>query len=172
MKVAYADPPYLGMAKFYDHPEGAAYDTIAGHQALIDRLSAEFPDGWAYSLSSTTLRDILPLCPADARVGAWVKPFASFKANVNPAYAWEPVIFRRGRKKDKPAPTIRDWCSVNIALKRGLVGAKPEGFAWWLFELMGMSEEDEFVDIFPGTGGMTRAWENWKRAQMPLFSRS
>ena len=41
LKFAYADPPYYGMAvKFYGdlHPEAAIYDTLEGHQALIDRL--------------------------------------------------------------------------------------------------------------------------------------
>lgn len=169
LTIAYADPPYLGMAKFYDHPEAGVYDTIDGHRALIDRLCIEFPDGWVYSLSSPSLRDILPLCPSDARVGAWVKPFASFKPGVNPAYAWEPVIFMGGRKRGRSERTIRDWVSCSIALKRGLFGAKPEGFAWWLFDLMGMQAEDTFVDVFPGTGGVSRAWETWKRSETPLF---
>ena len=36
------------------------------------------------------------LCPSGVRIGALVKPFAVFKTGVNPAYAWEPVIFRLG----------------------------------------------------------------------------
>jgi hypothetical protein len=109
MRFAYADPPYFGYAeKFYGdrHPEAAAYDKIETHAALIVRLSEEFPDGWALSMTSGNLKDILPLCPADARVAAWVKPFCSFKPNVNPAYAWEPVVFRGGaqgpRGRDRP----------------------------------------------------------------------
>jgi hypothetical protein len=170
MKIAYADPPYLGMAHLYDHPEAGIYDTVVGHRALIDRLAREFPDGWAYSLSSPSLRVLLPLCPEDVRVGAWVKPFASFKPNVNPAYAWEPVVFRGGRRKGRDVPTVRDFVSCPITLRRGLAGAKPEGFAWWLFDLLGMREGDEFADLFPGTGGMGRAWKAWLVSAAPLFA--
>ena len=164
MRFAYADPPYFGMAaKFYGglHPEAAIYDTLEGHQALIDRLQDEFPDGWAMSLSSTNLRDILPLRPPKARVAAWVKPFASFKKNVNPAYAWEPVVFMGGRKRPLTVETVRDWCAVNITLKRGFQGAKPREFCWWLFDLLGMEPEDEFHDLFPRSGAVTKAHEAW-----------
>lgn len=90
MRFAYADPPYLGLAtKFYGgmHPSAADYDRIETHAALIERLQSEFADGWALSMTSGNLRDLLPLCPRGARVGAWVKPFASFKPGVGVAYA-------------------------------------------------------------------------------------
>lgn len=165
LKFAYADPPYFGMAaKFYGHlhPEAAVYDTIEGHQALIDRLEAEFPDGWAMSLSSTNLKDILPLCPKNARVGAWVKPFGSFKKNVNPAYIWEPVIWCGGRKRGNTVETVRDWCAVSITLKRGFQGAKPMEFCCWIFDLLGMEPGDEFHDLFPGSGSVQKAYEAWR----------
>ena len=153
MKIAYADPPYIGQAKkHYGMPE-------VDHSALVNRLVEEFPDGWALSCSTPSLRYLLPLCPDKVRVAAWVKPFAVFKPNVNPAYAWEPVIFMGGRQpRSREELTVRDWVSCNITLKKGLVGAKPPGFCMWLFELMGMLPPDEFVDLFPGTGGVTAAW--------------
>jgi hypothetical protein len=169
MKFAYADPPYLGMAKFYDHPESAVYDTLQGHAELFVRLEAEFPDGWAYSLSTPTLRQILPLAPGRVRVAAWVKPFASFKPGVNPAYAWEPVIFAGGRKRTRKESTVRDFVSCNIALKKGFFGAKPEGFCFWLFDLLGMTPDDEFVDIFPGSGAVGRAWDKYRRLADGMF---
>lgn len=172
MKFAYADPPYYGMAaKFYGemHPEASIYDTLEGHKALIERLVGEFPDGWAMSLASTNLRDILPLCPEKVRVAAWVKPFASFKKNVNPAYAWEPVIFMGGRKRGNTVDTVRDWCAVSIALERGFQGAKPLGFCLWLFDLLGMEPGDEFHDLFPGSGSVAKAHEAWKHAHPSLF---
>src|SRR5208282_5223367 len=52
------------------------------HAELIERL--ETYDAWALSLSSTSLPEVLPLCPEGVRVGAWVKPFCSFRPNVNP----------------------------------------------------------------------------------------
>ena len=126
MRIAYADPPYLGCgAKHYGdrHESAADWDSLDTHRQLIDRLVAEYPDGWAMSLHSPSLRELLPLCPEDVRVMAWVKPFAVFKKNVTVAYAWEPVIVRGGRKRPTDMPTVRDWVSANITLKRGCPGA-------------------------------------------------
>lgn len=97
LRLAYADPPYLGQGKKHYapyHANAAECDSIDWHAALIKRLSDEYPDGWVLSASSVSLRALLPLCPQDIRVGAWMKTFCSFKPNVNPAYAWEPVIWR------------------------------------------------------------------------------
>ena len=88
MKFAYADPPYLYCGrKHYGklHTDAGVYDTVDGHAALIERLMQEFQDGWGLSLTSTSLWTLLPLCPSDVRVGAWVKPFAVFKPGINPA---------------------------------------------------------------------------------------
>ena len=63
------------------------------------------------------------------------------------------------------ATTPKDFVSCNITLKKGLVGAKPKGFCFWLFELMGMQPEDEFVDLFLGTGAVTDAWLEWCQAK-------
>lgn len=161
MRFAYADPPYLGCGKLYKkhHAEALVWDDPETHRKLIESL-AEY-DAWAMSLTSTSLQTLLPMCPADCRVGAWVKPFAVFRPNVNPAYAWEPVIYRGAKKRDRYSPTIRDWHSANITMMKGLPGAKPESFAMWVFNLLGVDGDDEFVDLFPGTGIMTRMWESW-----------
>lgn len=158
MKIAYADPPYLGQGKRY--PEKKEVD----HVALIKELEAY--DAWALSCSTPSLKILLPLCPARARVGAWVKPFCAFKKGINPAYAWEAVIFiPTGRNGRGEIRTIRDWVSANIAIKKGLIGAKPPEFCGWLFELLGMNSEDEFFDLFPGTGIVTSSWEIWRDNQ-------
>jgi hypothetical protein len=155
IRVAYADPPYLGYAKYYGDPE-------TDHAALIRRLVAEYPDGWALSCHSPSLRVLLPLCPEDARVLAWVKPFASFKPNVRLAYAWEPVILRGGRRRSRRQPTVRDWLAASCTLKRNFIGAKPDAFACWLFEALGLHPADTFDDLFPGSGAVSRAWERWR----------
>jgi hypothetical protein len=172
MRVAYADPPYLGLSAFYKkhHERAMDYDDPAEHQRLIDRLCDEFPDGWAMSLHSPALRVILPMCPADCRVSAWVKPFCSFKPNVLVAYAWEPVIWRGGRKRAKGQDTVRDWMAESITLQRGLVGAKPERFCFWLFTMLGLRAGDEFVDLFPGTGGVSAAWASFQAQSPRLFA--
>ena len=162
MKFAYADPPYLGCAAYYDHPETRIWDDPETHRGLVRKLELEFPDGWAMSLHTPSLRTILPMCPEGSRVGAWVKPFASFKPGVNPAYAWEPVIFRGGRKRGRTEPTVRDFCAVNITMRRGFTGAKPEDFCWWVFDLLGLELEDELHDLFPGSGSVTRALDEYR----------
>ena len=156
MRFAYADPPYLGQGKkLYGFPE---WDSLERHAAFVQQLQTEYPDGWAMSASSPSLRSILPICPETCRVAAWVKPFAIFKPNVNPAYAWEPVIFNGGRKRDRSKPTVRDWFSHNITLKKGLTGAKPEAFCRWIFDLLGAEKGDTFDDLFPGTGVFGKTW--------------
>jgi hypothetical protein len=128
------------------------------HALLIERL--EKFDAWALSCSSPSLQQILALCPSTVRVAAWVKPFGIFKPNVNPAYVWEPVIFRTGsRKRTRKEKTVRDWVSCNITLKKGLCGVKPAGFSQWLFDLLGMLPGDEFHDLFPGSGAVTEEWK-------------
>lgn len=160
MRYAYADPPYLGCGKLYaaHHPDALAWDNPDSHAALVQRLCTEYPDGWAMSLSTPSLRTILPMCPPDVRVCAWVKPFAAFKPNVNPAYAWEPVILCGGRtKRPRAELTVRDWLTEPITLKRGLTGAKPTEFCLWILDLLGYQRGDEIDDLFPGTGLMGRA---------------
>lgn len=165
MNFAYADPPYLGQGKkhYKEHPDAAVWDTLDGHRLLIERLVSDFPDGWALSCSTPSLQSLLPLCPRSARVAAWVKPFAIFKPGVNPAYAWEPVIFMGGRKRTRQDATIRDWHSENITLKKGLVGVKPPNFNKWIIDLLGADpKQDDFHDLFPGKGGFSAAWEALK----------
>lgn len=159
MRVAYADPPYPGCAHLYkNHPD---YAGEVDHAALINRLETEF-DGWLLHTSSTALRDVLALCPPGVRVMAWVKPFAAFKRNVPVAYAWEPVIVKPCRKQVVTKRTVmRDWIAESITLKKGLTGAKPEKVCHWAFEMLGLQPGDELVDLFPGTGAVSRAWESW-----------
>ena len=153
MKAAYADPPYPGYGGFYDGRE-------VNHTLLIEWLDRDF-DGWALSTASVTLREVLAVCPDDVRIGAWVKPFASFKPGVDPAYAWEPIIFKTARKWNRNQATVRDWVACGITLKRGFTGAKPDQVCYWLFDLLGLGPDDEFVDVFPGSGAVTQAWNVW-----------
>jgi hypothetical protein len=165
VRFAYADPPYFGCCRLYNHyhPDGLCWDDLDTHEALIMELCLDYPDGWALSATSVSLRQLLPLCPSDVRVAAWVKPFHAFKKGVRPAYAWEPVIFRGGRNAKHPPPlkggkatTPRDWVSANITLKKGLTGAKPEAVCEWIADLLNVQPGDKLVDLYPGTGVMGR----------------
>lgn len=164
MKFAYADPPYIGMAHRY--PEKTEVD----HAELISQLERDFPDGWALSLHTPSLRTILPMCPDDARVLAWVKPWCSWKPGVRVAYAWEPVIVRGGRPRSRKRGTVRDWIAASATRKRGLCGAKPEAFAFWMFEVLGMEPTDDLVDLYPGSKAVTKAWQAWRSSLLPRMS--
>lgn len=169
MKATYADPPYLGTAaKFYGalHPEAAAYDEPATHKRLIEQLSDE-NDCWALSMGSVHLQMMLPWCPTGTRVGAWCKSFASYKAGVTRAFAWEPVLFQFHRPRTRQQDTWRDFIVEPITLKRGLTGAKPEKVCFWIFEGLNLEDGDEFRDQFPGSGAVTRAYEKWTARSQP-----
>lgn len=159
MKFAYADPPYYGKAAIHygaHHPDAADWDDKQTHLDLISRLCDEYPDGWALSLNSTHLAWQLPACPDDARVAAWCKGFHQIRP-MTVQYAWEPVIFRGGRKDLKRTPMVRDWLQSHPTLRRGLSGAKPDAFNRWVLDLLNFDPElDTIDDLFPGTGGMAR----------------
>jgi hypothetical protein len=163
MRFGFADPPYLGCCARYKHyhPDGLCWDDLSTHACLIERLSVEY-EGWALCLHSPSLRQILRFCPEDVRVCAWVKPFAAWKPNVNPGYCWEPVIVWGGRKLGRDVPTVRDYVSCNITLQKGTIGAKPDPFSNWLFEFVGLQADDEFVDIYKGSGAVGEAWDKWR----------
>lgn len=164
MVFAYADPPYIGQAKrHYNNDE-------VDHGELIYVLESCYPDGWALSASTPSLKFILSLCPSDVRIAAWVKPFCAFKRGVRPAYGWEPVIFKGGRNpvnghkaaippKNGKQITPKDFHAASITLKKGLVGAKPESFCLWVLDLLNVQPNDEVADLFPGTGVMSRMIE-------------
>ena len=159
LSLAYADPPYLGCGeRLYGYPE---WDNPERHRKLIDFLQDTYPDGWAMSLHTPSISVIAPMLPSDIRWAAWVKPFAVFRPGVNPAYAWEPVVWRGGRtKRSRKVDTVRDWHSEVIAMKRGVPGAKPPGFAAWIVALLGadVRQGDTITDLFHGSGAMLGVW--------------
>jgi hypothetical protein len=162
VKIAYADPPYIGCAHLYkNQPE---YSGEIDHAELIQRLQTY--DGWVLHLAATpeSISIISSLtCRTEARWCAWVKNFAAFKRNVSVAYAWEPVLIKAARKPVVSKRLVmRDWVQCPITLKRGLTGAKPEAVCHWAFELLGARPEDELDDLFPGTGAVTEAWRTWR----------
>jgi hypothetical protein len=159
MRLIYADPPYIGQAKKRYNSEEV------DHVGLLEELRKY--DGWALSCSSSTLAYLLTIS-GECRIGAWVKPFCSFKPNVNPAYSWEPVLYKSARRYDRKHQTIKDHVISSIVLKKGLVGAKPEAFAYWIFGLLQAEPEDSFVDLFPGTGVVGNAWKNFVVRADPL----
>lgn len=164
LRIAYADPPYPGCAHLYrDHPD---YAGEVDHARLVHDLVTGY-DGYCLHTSSPALADVLARFQIETddmpRVMSWVKPFAAFKPNVSVAYAWEPVLVKAARKPVvKPGLVYRDWFAEPITLKRGLTGIKPDAVCRWLFEVMGCEAEDELFDLYPGSGAVSCAWDNWR----------
>lgn len=151
------------MAKrFYGkHPDFAGE---VDHQALITSLAATY-DGWALSTSAKALRDVLPLCPLEARVCAWMKPHGVPVATRGLHNVWEPVIVLQGRRL-RPG---RADALIRYPARGGgdLMGRKPLAFCAWLFDALGMLPGDSLVDLFPGTGIVARRWEERSRLPAP-----
>lgn len=155
MRFGYADPPYPGLSSKYYRDE-PTYAGEVDHAALIALLEASRYDGWALSTSAKALRAVLPLCPADARVCAWVKPIGASSRTRGLHNTWEALIVVRGRALQ---PGVRDWLRAQPARGGGsLPGRKPLAFCAWLFDCLGMLPGDTLDDLFPGTGVVGRAW--------------
>lgn len=102
---------------------------------------------------------------------AWVKPFAAFKKNVNPARAWEAVLMWGGRGRTDANTYMRDWVAQSIQLKKGLCGAKPLEFCYWLFDAANLRPGDDLHDLFPGSGQVAIAWQGYVSQYETLASR-
>ncbi len=154
MRLAIADPPYPGRAHLYaNHPDFAGE---VDHGALITRLCDEY-DGWALSTNAESLHWLLPLCPPEHRVLAWVKHTVTI--------GWEPVVIVSARR---PESTLRDWlqCEPEGFQWRPkphsyVIGQKPEAFCLWVFAWLGAQPQDTLDDLFAGSGAVGRAWDRW-----------
>ncbi|MFA7282422.1 MAG: hypothetical protein WC100_20235 [Sterolibacterium sp.] len=164
MRIAYADPPYIGCAHLYRDQD--SYAGEVDHAELIGRLQSEY-DGWVLHAAATpkSMAVLAPLVESieGARWMSWVKGFAAFKKNVSVAYAWEPIIVKAARKPVVSKRLVmRDWIQESITLRKGLTGAKPEAVCHWAFEMVGAHPDDDLHDLYPGTGAVTKAWGTWR----------
>jgi hypothetical protein len=177
MRIAYADPPYPGDAWMYGRRE-------VDHVRLVAALRRF--DGWALSTSSHALHLVAPICGPDVRCGSWVKTNGVLGDGTKPVSAWEPVFYvparPRRRAKGKVIhgtregdPICLDWVRSPRfvgGIGNGFRGAKPPEFCGWLFDLLGATPDDEFHDLFHGSGAVKRAWAQWcatAKAGGPLF---
>ena len=163
MRFAYADPPYPGQSGLYrGHVD---YAGEVDHPSLIAGMTDWFPDGWALSTSSESLRDVLAVSPPGVRVAAWFRgerPTASYR----PLSTWEPVVVFGGRPHLSPVDGRRVDALIHVSRPRTtdparVIGAKPAAFCYWLFDLLGARPGDELADLFPGSGGVARAWQTF-----------
>lgn len=159
MKFAYADPPYMGQAKrlYGDHPD---YAGEVDHKALIRSMTIEY-DGWALSCSMKSLQQLLAWSPPSVLVLSWVKPTTPPMGD-HRIYSWEPVILHNGRKPQTPTRTSLVLSPPQFTFRERppehVIGEKPPGFSLWLFQAAGLTPEDEFTDLFAGSGAVAKAW--------------
>jgi hypothetical protein len=139
------------------------------HTELVRRLRGEF-DGWALSTSSAALRHVLPLCPPNVRVCAWLKPLEPSPHTHGLHSRWEPLLVVPVRRL---RPGVRDWLIAAPAHGGGekLIGRKPIAFCAYLFHALGLESGDELVDLYPGTGVVASSWaevsRTWSREVSP-----
>lgn len=166
LRFAYADPPYYGRCKLYGHRHEAPYgcwDAPETHGALIEYLDTF--DAWALSGSAESLHVILPLCGPESQVLSWVK-LNALPTPERRMKSWEPVILKGGRP-----PTMQTRSALVAVPPVGytfagrshehIIGEKPDAFARWIFAIAGLTPEDAFHDVFPGSGVMGRAWSRF-----------
>ena len=161
MKLVYADPPYFGQCKSYEHfhndggamPwDGHCWDEEQTHLDLLAWLT-ENADGWAYSCNPSDAARV----GSFGRVGSWCKTFHQIRPKLATQHALELVIFKESRPLMYRKPMVRDWLTSSIAMKKGQRGAKPDVFNDWILALIGYEVGDEFTDLFPGSHSMQRA---------------
>lgn len=155
MTFAYADPPYPGLARRYYG------DGEVDHRQLVDRLVADYPDGWALSTSSEALRDVWALCPDGTRLAVWVNGPRKTKS-YTALRAFEALLVFGGRvRREAVVEDLSDvlqWRGRQHSHPGALVGMKPAAFCEWMFRLLGASRLDRLDDLFPGSGAVGRAW--------------
>lgn len=159
LRFGYADPPYIGMARrYYSGRE-------VNHASLILRLVREYPDGAALSCSRRSAKRVLELIPEslDPRLCIWVKGSRQ-GVSYRERNAYECVVVWGGRPRRLAADQVLDDVLVLHGATRSrshpkaLIGMKPPGFWSWLFELLGATVDDDFEELFPGSGAGERAW--------------
>jgi hypothetical protein len=157
----FADPPYAGQAKKYRKHKDYAGEVNMG--LLIATLLSY--DGWALCASMKSLPHLLKMCPDDVITLAWFKPIAPPLGD-HRRYAWEPVILRPVRYYGPgyvPTALIAspDMYTFRETPAEHVEGQKPEAFSHWVMASAGLVKEDEFHDLFPGSGAVAKAWDTY-----------
>jgi hypothetical protein len=182
MRFCFADPPYPGKSRaiYGDHEDFAGE---VDHAELITRLERDY-DGWALCTSAKALPMVLRLCPpslpnpktpGDWKTGTGVSVLSWHKRVGRPGVewltnTWEPVILRNPRRPPRAGWRPNDSldCPIELYTMRPtpdghVTGAKPPAFCRWLFQCAGLQADDEFTDLFPGSGAVGEQWERFRR---------
>jgi len=182
MKLAIADPPYLGRAALWYggkgrnrqgyagracgrgdlaaeyHPDAARWDDPMEHIALMSHMEREY-DGWALAASAKTLAPIIGAADLHgARLAIWQVTNA-IPDGARVRSTWEAVFVRvpDGRRAATAGMTVPDVLTAPHPTS-GHVGAKPAAWTRWVLDMLGYRpDEDELVDLFPGSGAVAQA---------------
>jgi hypothetical protein len=174
MKIAIADPPYLGRAvRWYgeggcgdgygigqadQHPEAHIWDNPDTHKQLVKDLDENY-DAWAIAMSVHSLSTYLSVVETDSRngirVGVWHKPSSSPSGSRIGNY-WEPVLFRipKERRGHNSGNSMKDVL-VASPLRTNFVGAKPPAWTEWVLDILGYQTGDIVIDLFTGSGAVS-----------------
>jgi hypothetical protein len=150
MRLAIADPPYLGKSEMWYgaremaalnvggginpakkadvHPEAAEWDDPARHREMVERLIGEY-DGWAIAMIPDNLFEYLAWVPRDVRIAVWHDPQVMPNGS-HPRRRWEAVLLRRpaGRRRVIDVPmSVGDVLTCPHG-KTDFAGRKP--LAW------------------------------------------
>ena len=175
MRLAIADPPYLGRADTWygnnhnlgtgcypadKHPKAHIWDNPQTHIDLARNLNDNY-DGFAIACTPHSLSTYLSVLETGSstgiRVMAWIKPNAMPGGN-RLTLSWESVIIkmiadRKGRNKGKH---MRDY-HIAPAPRKNFTGSKPESWTHWLLDAIGYQKGDEVIDLFKGSGSVDTA---------------
>lgn len=161
MRLAYADPPYPGLAHRYyaGHPDFAGE---VDHRQLLEQLARY--DGWALSTNTRSLAVVLAHAqayePRPVRIAAWHRGARPRTTYAGPLSAWEPVLYVPARLAGFHVEDVLTHHSrPRTTDPRRVIGAKPAAVARWIFELLGAEPDDTLDDLFPGSGGVARAFD-------------
>lgn len=173
LRLAIADPPYLGRAaRWYgeggrghgggrgradEHADAAAWDNPATHRQLVADLTSTY-DGWAIAAAPDSLPTYLTVAPADARVMVW------HRTNAQPSgqrlrASWEAVItlVPPTRRTHGTGQHVNDVL-VAPCPRTGFTGEKPPAWTRWVLAALGHDPAagDTVDDLFPGSGAVAR----------------
>lgn len=186
MKLAIADPPYLGRASTWYgssirksqlgaihggtakinykpadyHPEAHLWDDIQTHKTLIKQLESDY-DGFALCLAHDNLQQLLPLFSVKVKVCIWHKWTLPSRSCISNTY--EPVIVKvpDSRKGAIKGLTTPDLMTYQKREGMGFAGRKPKAFIYWLLDLLQYQENDQVDDLFNGSGAVIDALNSY-----------
>ncbi|MCW2783473.1 MAG: hypothetical protein JWR35_3924 [Marmoricola sp.] len=182
MRLAIADPPYLGQGARYEHlhDEAHRWDDPRAHLDLLRQLEATY-DGWVLATHGHGLRILWANAPEAARIGVWVKARRRAFPMTRVSWGHEFVIFRQpgGRrgaaygKAEEPSmrkDVVLTGDTLFAAVPRSggrILGEKPPAWTHWALALLDYRPEDSVEDLFPGSGAVTDAIATYPHGRCP-----